>query len=204
MLEEVKVKLFRKSLPEVFLAKVVLRICSKFTEVSFQKVASVEVWFQKVALKFSEQLLLKTPLEGCFLPFRLFCFLRSALLHLLSFSDVLVGCIWSLLPYSFHHQPQFFLFCWISYFFSRSKNQRLKQPPEVFCKERCSWKFCKLHTKKPCVWVSLAASLQVFSCEICEILKSSYFQEQLGTTVSENRMQTQELVLKFFSNRSAV
>ena len=29
------------------------------------------------------------------------------------------------------------------------KNSLQKQPPEVFYEDKCSWKFCKIHTKTP-------------------------------------------------------
>ena len=34
-----------------------------------------------------------------------------------------------------------------------------KQPPEVFCEKRCSWKFCKIHNKTP---VPEALGLQLY------------------------------------------
>ena len=43
-----------------------------------------------------------------------------------------------------------------------------KQPPEVFFKKRCSQKL----------------SEKVFSCEICEIFKNTYFVEHLQTAAS--------------------
>ena len=33
--------------------------------------------------------------------------------------------------------------------FSHETLLNKKQPPEVFCKKRCSYKFCKIHRKTP-------------------------------------------------------
>ena len=51
-----------------------------------------------------------------------------------------------------------------------------KQPPEVFCRKRCSWKFRKIDfiTKQPLV--------KAFSCEFCEIFKNTFFTEHLLET----------------------
>ena len=49
-----------------------------------------------------------------------------------------------------------------------------KQPPEVFCKNRC---LASSFTKKE-------ALAQVFSCEFCEILKNTFFTENLWTIAS--------------------
>ena len=35
-----------------------------------------------------------------------------------------------------------------------SRNILQKQPPEMFCKKRCSYKFCKTHRKNTCARVS--------------------------------------------------
>ena len=70
-----------------------------------------------------------------------------------------------------------------------------KQTPEVFCKNRCSYKFCKIHGKTP-VLESFLKKVAKFqgcnftekrlqhrcipakcSCEICEIFKNTYFEE---------------------------
>ena len=49
-----------------------------------------------------------------------------------------------------------------------------KQPPEVFCKNRY---LASSFTKKE-------ALAQVFSCEFCEILKNTFFTENLWTIAS--------------------
>ena len=49
-----------------------------------------------------------------------------------------------------------------------------KQPPEVFCENRC---LASSFTKKE-------ALAQVFSCEFCEILKNTFFTENLWTIAS--------------------
>ena len=49
-----------------------------------------------------------------------------------------------------------------------------KQPPEVFCKNRC---LASSFTKKE-------ALAQVFSCEFWEILKNTFFTENLWTIAS--------------------
>ena len=72
-----------------------------------------------------------------------------------------------------------------------------KQPPEVFYKERCFLKFCNnSHRKTPdlgslfnCKPGGLQlyykkTPTQVFSCEHCEIFKSTYFKEHLRTAAS--------------------
>ena len=69
-----------------------------------------------------------------------------------------------------------------------------KQPLEVFCKKRCSWKFRKLHRKaavldlffmKLEVFFNLLKNpTQVLSCEICESFKNVWFEERQQTTPS--------------------
>ena len=56
--------------------------------------------------------------------------------------------------------------------------KRPNQPSKVFCKKRCSKKFCKIHRKTP-VPEPLA---EVFSCEFCEISKDAFFTELLLTS----------------------
>ena len=77
-----------------------------------------------------------------------------------------------------------------------------KQPPEVFCKKMCSWKFHKIHRKTPvpetffnkvaglrpatllkkrlwpeaCNVIKKDTLVQVFSCEFCEISKTPFLQ----------------------------
>ena len=80
----------------------------------------------------------------------------------------------------------------ISYFLKKKRYVQ-KQPPEVFCKGRFSWKFRKIHKKTPFQSLVLnkvpglrSATLlkkgtlaQVFSCEFFEISKSTFFTEHL-------------------------
>ena len=68
-----------------------------------------------------------------------------------------------------------------------------KQPPEVFCKRSCSYKFHKIHRKTPvpeslfkdscrpqaCNFVEKEALAQVLSCEFCVISKKTFFTEPL-------------------------
>ena len=44
-----------------------------------------------------------------------------------------------------------------------------KRPPEVFCKNRCSEKFRKIHRKTP---------------QVCNFIQNTFFTEHLGTTAS--------------------
>ena len=71
-----------------------------------------------------------------------------------------------------------------------------KQPPEVFCEKRCSWKFHKIHRKTPVPeslflikLQALGTLAQVFSCEFCEISKNTFFTEYVWTTASEWKLQ---------------
>ena len=59
------------------------------------------------------------------------------------------------------------------YTISHFKKQ--KQPPEVFNSKRCFQKFCKIHRTLE----------QVFSCEFCEISKSTFFQRTPLVAASE-------------------
>ena len=68
---------FRSSLPEVFLGKGFLKICSKFTEEHpCRSAISITLLGMGVLLYicciFSEQLFLRTPLGGCFCRFQVF------------------------------------------------------------------------------------------------------------------------------------
>ena len=58
-----------------------------------------------------------------------------------------------------------------------------KQPPEVFCKKRCSKNFAYFTWKQLCRSLFL---ITLQSCEICETFKSTYCEEHLRTTASEN------------------
>ena len=63
-----------------------------------------------------------------------------------------------------------------------------KQPPDVFCKKRCSEKYCKIHRKTPvpeslflikfhasaCNFIKKETLAQVFSYEFCEIPKNTF------------------------------
>ena len=84
------------------------------------------------------------------------------------------------------------LFIWNSIFalFWKRRYQK-KQPPKVFSEKRYSLKFHKFHWKIPVlesVFNKVAGkeetSTQVFSCEICEIFKNTYFEEHLWKTAS--------------------
>ena len=68
-----------------------------------------------------------------------------------------------------------------------------KQPPEVFCKKKCSKKFRKIHRKTPvsektpeaCNFIKKETLTQVSYNEFCEISKSIFFTKHLGVTASE-------------------
>ena len=69
-----------------------------------------------------------------------------------------------------------------------------KQPPEGFCKKRCSVKkgvlrnFAKFIGKHLCqgLFFNKKDTLaQVFSCEFCEISKNTFFTEHIWVTASE-------------------
>ena len=67
-----------------------------------------------------------------------------------------------------------------------------KQPPEVFCKKRCSWKFLKIHRKtrvSDSLFFNKVAGLwekvQMLSCEFCGIPKNKFLTEYFRTTASE-------------------
>ena len=79
---------------------------------------------------------------------------------------------------------------WLEEFFDNKGaiDNGTKQPPEVFCKKRCSEKFSKFHRKTPVLespFIKVAglrfatllkrdSNIEVFSCEICEIFKNTY------------------------------
>ena len=69
----------------------------------------------------------------------------------------------------------------------------------VFCKLKCSLKFCKAHRKTPvrvsflimlqtdaCNFIKQETLAQVFSCEFCEISKNTFSIEHLRETASEH------------------
>ena len=66
--------------------------------------------------------------------------------------------------------------------------QGQKQPLEVFCKKRCSWKFWKIHRKRPVSESLFIIMLQVPSTgifnEFREIFKNTFFTEHLWSTAS--------------------
>ena len=58
-----------------------------------------------------------------------------------------------------------------------------KQPPEVFCKKRCSEKFCKFHMKacSPVTLLKRDSNKSVIqSCEYCKILRIVFSQSTSG------------------------
>ena len=69
-----------------------------------------------------------------------------------------------------------------------------KQPPEMFCKVDVLRIFAKIHRKTPvsetlCNFIKKESLAQVFSCEICEISKNTFFLEHLRTTASVSNME---------------
>ena len=66
-----------------------------------------------------------------------------------------------------------------------------KQPPEVFCKTRYIYKFCKIHRKTTASESLFQKEIQketlaeVFCCELCEISKNTFFTEQLWVAASD-------------------
>ena len=76
-------------------------------------------------------------------------------------------------------------------------NETQKQPPEVFCKKRCSKNFHKIHRKTP-VPLKKKILVQVFSCEFCEISKNTFFKEYLREAASGN--QSLRIFLSFSVN----
>ena len=72
----------------------------------------------------------------------------------------------------------------------RDLEERWKQPPEMFCKKSV-FKNLANFTGKYLFWGLFFIKLQVkkspkqvFSCEICDIFKSTFFEERLQTTAS--------------------
>ena len=72
-----------------------------------------------------------------------------------------------------------------------------RQLPEMFCKKRCSQKFCKIQRKIPvpdylaCNSIKKKSLAQVFSCEFCKIFKNTFFIEHIWATASANVMNLQ-------------
>ena len=65
--------------------------------------------------------------------------------------------------------------------------KRQKQPPDVFCKKRCSQNFVKFTGKHLCqsLFFKKEALAQVFACQFCKIYKNAFFTEHLLTTASD-------------------
>ena len=83
------------------------------------------------------------------------------------------------------------------------KEYLLKQPPEVFCKKRCSQKCCKIHRKtqaQACNFIKKESLAQVFSCEFCEISKNTFFTEHVRTTAS--LLGKQGKILFYFTSKA--
>ena len=64
-------------------------------------------------------------------------------------------------------------------------SKKQKQPPEVLCKKRLFLKISQNLQENTCVGVQTLT--QVFSCEIYEIFKNSYFEEDLRTAASKKQ-----------------
>ena len=64
-------------------------------------------------------------------------------------------------------------------------NLARRRCPKVFCK-KMFLKLRKIHRKTPVLDSLLikVGDLQVFSCELCEIFKNTYFEEHLQTAIS--------------------
>ena len=71
-------------------------------------------------------------------------------------------------------------------YLTSKKDNFQKQPPEVFCKKRCSQKFRKIHKKtlEACNFIEKETLAQVFSQKFCEISKNNFSTEHLWTTAS--------------------
>ena len=66
---------------------------------------------------------------------------------------------------------------------------------DVFCRKRCSYKFCKFHRKTPVLESFLKETpTHVFSCEICQIFKNTYFEKRLQTAASKNMQQAHKIL----------
>ena len=69
-----------------------------------------------------------------------------------------------------------------------------KQSPEMFCKKRCSQKFCKIHRKIPvpdylaCNFIKKESLAQV---KFCKIFKNTFFIEHIWVTASAHVMNLQ-------------
>ena len=82
-----------------------------------------------------------------------------------------------------------------------------QQPLQVFWKKRCSQKFCKIHRKIPVPeifflsffkdqsFMEKESPAQMFSCECCEISRTTFFAEHLRANASGNRIITYNSVL---------
>ena len=76
-----------------------------------------------------------------------------------------------------------------------SVQERENQPPELFCKKRCSENFHNIHRKttvlgslfiklQACNFIKKWTPTQIFQCKYCETLKNTYFDNHLRTAVS--------------------
>ena len=129
-------------------------------------------------------------------------FLKKLFLNLLwhidkiSKTQPLTQIIWKLKGYIWYAFAILFLLSLRQSTFKTRKNVSYcqKQPFEVLCKKRCSWKYRKIHKKTTCVSVSFlikpeTATLfkketlaQLFSSEFCEISKNTFFTEHHRAT----------------------
>ena len=75
--------------------------------------------------------------------------------------------------------------------------EQQRQPSKVFCEKMYSRKFRKFHRKTPGLSFSIKLQAfrptketptQLFSCEICEIYKNTFFEENLRTAASRTSL----------------
>ena len=83
-----------------------------------------------------------------------------------------------------------------SYNNGSTQDEPQKQPLEVFCKKRCSQKFCRIHRKTP-VSESLSCVFQCFPVNFAKFLRTSLLQNTSGRRLLEpetqhNRLSSQE------------
>ena len=90
-----------------------------------------------------------------------------------------------------HVTTENYFFAW--FFVTRKLNQVQKQPPDMFCKKRCSQKFRKTLYQslffnkvaglrpEACNFIKKETLAQVFPCELCEISKITFFTELWAT-----------------------
>ena len=67
-----------------------------------------------------------------------------------------------------------------------------KQPPEVFCKKKCSYKFRKIYSKTPVPeslnFIKKETLAQVLPYEFCKISKNTFLTEHFWATASESTL----------------